>query len=62
MQAAGIDSCVFQRSHEGSLFEALVGARAEFIELTCLGTPYRIPPDIDGRPTIRKTDEMVNIG
>ena len=54
MLAAGIDSRVFQRSHEGPLFEALVGARAEFIELTCLGIPYRIPPDVDGKPTIRK--------
>jgi len=27
---------------------------AEFIELTCLGIPYRIPPEIDGKPTIRK--------
>jgi len=57
MQAAGIDSCVFQRSQEGSLFEALVGARAEFIELTCLGIPYRIPPDVDGKPTVRKVQE-----
>jgi len=32
MQAVGVDSCVFQRSHGGPLFEALVGARAEFIE------------------------------
>ena len=54
MQAVGIDSCVFQRSHEGSLFEALKGARAEFIELTCLGIPYRIPPDVDGQLTIKK--------
>jgi len=54
MQAVGIDSRVFQRSHEGPLFEALVGARAELIELTCLGIPYRIPPDVDGQPTVRK--------
>ena len=54
MQAVGIDSCVFQRNHEGSLFEALVGARVEFIELTHLGVPYRIPPDIDGKPTVKK--------
>jgi len=54
MQAVGVDSCVFQRSHECPLFEALVGARAEFIEFTCLGIPYRIPPDVDGKPTIRK--------
>ena len=27
---------------------------AEFIELTCLGIPYRIPPEVDGKPTIRK--------
>jgi len=56
MQAAGIDSCVFQRSHEGPLFEDLVGARVEFIELTCLGIPYRISPDVDGQPTIRKME------
>ncbi len=54
VKAASIDSCVFQRSHEGSLFEALVDARAEFIELTHLGIPYRIPPDVDGQPTVRK--------
>ena len=54
MQAVGFDCCVFQRSREGSLFEALVGARVEFIELTCLGIPYWIPPDVDGKPTIRK--------
>ena len=54
MQAVGIDSCVFQKSHEGSLFEALVGARAEFMELTCLGILYRIPSDVDGKPTVRK--------
>ena len=54
MQAVGSDSCVFQRSHEGPLVGALVGARAEFIELTCLGIPYRIPPDVDGKPTVRK--------
>ena len=57
MQAVGIDSCVFQRSHEGPLFEALVGARAEFIELTCLGIPYRIPPEIDGKPTTKKSKD-----
>jgi len=39
VKAVGVDSCVFQRSHEGSLFEALVGARA---------------PEVDGQPTIRK--------
>jgi len=55
MQAVGIDSCVFQRSHECPLFEALVGAHAEFIELTCLGIPYRKTPDVDGQPTIRKS-------
>jgi hypothetical protein len=54
MQAVGIDSCVFQRSHEDPLFEALIGAHAEFIELTCLGLPYRIPLGVDGQPTIRK--------
>jgi len=54
MQAVGVDSYVFQRSHEGSLFKALVGARVEFIELTCLGIPYQIPPDVNGQPTIRK--------
>ena len=27
----------------------------EFIELTCLGIPYRIPPEIDGKPTIRES-------
>ena len=25
---------------------------AEFIELTYLGIPYRIPPDVDGKPTV----------
>jgi len=30
------------------------GWAAEFIELTCLGIPYRISPDVDGKPTIRK--------
>ena len=59
MQAVGIDSCVFQRSHEGFLFEALVGARVEFIELTCQGIPYRIPPDIDGKPKTRKTRALM---
>ena len=54
MKAVGLDSCVFQRGHESSLFEALEGARAEFIELTCLGNPYRIPPDVDGKPTVKK--------
>ena len=54
MQAFDIDSCVFQRSHERSLSEALVGAGVEFIELTHLGIPYRIPPDVDGKPTIKK--------
>jgi len=24
------------------------------VELTCPGIPYRIPPDVDGKPTIRK--------
>ena len=57
MQAVGIDSCVFQRSHEGALFEALVGARAEFIDISCLGIPYRIPPEVDGKPTIRKASQ-----
>jgi len=57
MQAVDIDSCVFQRSHEGSLFEALVGARVEFIELTYLGIPYQIPPDVDGQPTIREATQ-----
>jgi len=59
MQAVGIDSCVFQRSRGGPLFEALVGARVEFIELTCLGIPCRIPPDVDGQPTIRKVEMQV---
>jgi len=54
MQAVGVDSCVFQRSHGGSLFEAFEGARVEVIELTYLGIPYRIPPDVDGKPTVRK--------
>jgi len=27
---------------------------AEFIELTCLSIPYRIPPDVDGKPTIKE--------
>jgi hypothetical protein len=39
MQAVGIDFCLFQRSHESALFEALVGARA---------------PDVDGQPIIKK--------
>ncbi len=56
MQAVGFDSCVFQRSYEGPLYEALVVARAEFIELTCLGIPYRIPPDVDGKPTVKKAN------
>ena len=30
MQAVGIDSYVYLMSHEGSLFEASVGARARF--------------------------------
>jgi len=38
MQAVGIDSCFFQRSHEGYLFDAIVCAR----------------PDVDGQPTIKK--------
>jgi len=42
MMAVDIDSCVFQRSHEGSLFEALVGARA---------------PEVDGQPTVKKAQE-----
>ena len=54
MQAFGVDSCVLQRSQERSLFEALVGAGAEFIELTYLGIPYRIPLDVDGKPTVKK--------
>ncbi len=32
----------------------LHGWAAEFIELTYLGIPYRIPPEIDGKPTIKK--------
>jgi len=28
------------------------GRTAEFIELICI--PYRIPPDVDGQPTIKK--------
>ena len=43
MQAVGIDSCVFQWSHEGSIFEALVGAR---------------PLEVDGQPTIKKAYEQ----
>ena len=27
---------------------------SEFIEITYLGIPYRIPPKVDGEPTIRK--------
>ena len=57
MQVVGIDFCVFQRGHEGPLFEALVCARAEFIELTCRGRPYRVPPDVDGKPTVKKATE-----
>jgi len=60
MQAVGIDSCVFQKSHEDSLFEALEGARAEFIELTCLGILYRIPLDVDGQPTVKKADKEMD--
>jgi len=37
----------------------LQGWAAEFIELTCLGIPYRIPPDVDGKPTIRKLEMQV---
>ena len=55
MQAVGIPSWVFQRSHEGYLFEALVGACAEFIELTYFGIPYHISHMADGQPTIRKS-------
>ena len=58
MQAVGVDFCVFQMSHENSLSEALVSACVEFIELTCLGIPYRIPPDVDGKPTIKKAYEQ----
>lgn len=29
---------------------------SDFIELTYLGIPYRIPPDVDGKPTIKKAD------
>jgi len=54
MQAVSIDSCVFQRSHERSLNEIPVTARAEFLELTCLSISYQIPLDIDGKPTIKK--------
>jgi hypothetical protein len=54
MQAVGIDSCVFQRGHEGPLFETIVGARAEFMEFTCLGIPYLIPSDVEGKPIVRK--------
>jgi len=61
MQAVGVDSCVFQRSHEGPLFEDLVGALAKFIELTYLGIPYRIPLDVDGQPTIKKASESRRI-
>jgi len=32
----------------------LHGWAAEFIELTYLGIPYRIPPEVDGKPTIKK--------
>jgi hypothetical protein len=56
MRVVGVDSCVFQRSREGSLFEALVGARVEFIGLICLGIPYRIPPEVDGQPTVKKAE------
>ena len=28
---------------------------AEFMELTCLGIPCRIPPDVDGKPTVRNS-------
>ena len=58
MQEVDVDSCVFQRNHEGSLFEASAGARAELIEFTCLGIPYRIPPDVDGKPTVRKVENV----
>jgi len=33
----------------------LQGWAAELIELTCLGIPYRIPTEVDGQPTVRKT-------
>ena len=39
MQSVGIESWVFQRSHEGPLLEALVGTRAL---------------DVDGQLTIKK--------
>jgi len=31
----------------------------EVIELTCLGIPYRIPPDVDDQPTIMKVEMQV---
>jgi len=33
----------------------LLSWASEFIEITCLDIPYRIPSRIDGKPTIRRT-------
>jgi len=61
MQTVGFNSSVFLRSHESSIFETLEGARAEFIKLTFLGIPYRIPQDIDGKPTIKKATSRASL-
>ena len=58
MRAVGVDSCVFQWRHEGSIFEALVGVRVELIELNCLGIFHRIPLGVDDQPTIKKAYEQ----
>lgn len=31
------------------------------VELTCPGIPYRIHPDIDGKPTIKKASTVYTI-
>jgi len=33
----------------------LHGVAAEFVELTYLGIPYRIPHNADGKPTIKQS-------
>lgn len=35
---------------------------SDFIEFTYLGIPYRIPPDVDGKPTIRRARHPKVIG
>lgn len=37
----------------------LHGITAEYIELTYLGVPYRILPEVDGNPTIKKARTQI---